>query len=174
MTAGSVARPSSWLAGALAAMLPPPLPTLAGALLWGVAMGAGAIFALVLENWENPDNIRIVAAFFAAGGFVAFPFAIALARFLSFRRSPEAAFAAAFLSIGLATACATAAIYALDYRAYYAEWHADTLTRTWILQFVHTGAVAAYQFAVLGLRLYFPFGFVALLVASFWFMRLAR
>ena len=46
--------------------------------------------------------------------------------------------------------------------------------RIWFLQFAHTIAAALYQFAVLGLRLFFPVGFVALLVASFWFARRAR
>ena len=68
----------------------------------------------------------------------------------------------------------TGGLYALDYRAYYAEWHADTFTRIWFLQFAHTIAAALYQFAVLGLRLFFPVGFAALLVASFWFARRAR
>jgi hypothetical protein len=35
-------------------------------------------------------------------------------------------------------------------------------------------AAAFYQFAVIGLRLYFPFGVVALLAASAWFARRAR
>ena len=46
--------------------------------------------------------------------------------------------------------------------------------RIWFLQFTHTIAAALYQFAVLGLRLFFPFGFVALFVASFWFARRVR
>ena len=35
-------------------------------------------------------------------------------------------------------------------------------TITWSFQFVHTLATAFYQFVVLGMRLYFPLGFVAL------------
>lgn len=170
----SGAKGSSWLSDALARALPPLLPTLGGAVLWGAAMGASALAVLVLENWETPQKIRAVAALFALGGAVAFPFALALARFLSWRRRPEVAFAAAFLSFAFATACVTGGLFALQYREYYAEWHAEPFTRIWFLQFVHTIAAALYQFAVLGLRLFFPFGFLCLLAASAWFARRAR
>jgi hypothetical protein len=150
------------------------VPTLGGALLWAIAMGAGALLVLVLERWETPWKIRTVAALFALGGFVAFPFGLMLARLLSHNRRPEVAFAAAFLCLASVTACATGAFYALGYRAYYAEWHADLFSRIWFLQFTHTIAAALYQFAVLGLRLFFPFGFIALIAASAWFARSAR
>jgi hypothetical protein len=143
-------------------------------LLWGVAMGASALLMLVLENWETPQKIRTVTALFALGGAAAFPLGLTLARFLSYRRRRETAFAVAFLSLAAATAAVTAGLFALQYRDYYAEWHADTFTRIWFLQFAYTIAAALYQFAVLGLRLFFPLGFIALLVASFWFARRAR
>lgn len=145
-----------------------------GALLWGGAMGASALSILVSENWETAQKIRSVAALFALSGVVAFPLGLVLARFLAHRQRREAAFAAAFLSLALATVCVTAGFFALQYRDYYSEWHADVFTRIWFLQFAHTIAAALYQFAVLGLRLFFPVGFVALLVASFWFARRAR
>ena len=78
------------------------------------------------------------------------------------------------MSLAVATVAVTAGFFALQYRDYYAEWHAEAFTRIWFLQFAHTLAAALYQFAVLGLRLFFPLGFVALLVASFWFARRAR
>lgn len=174
MTTVSAAKHRSWLSGALAGALPPVLPALGGAMLWGAAMGACALMMLVLENWETPHKIRTVAALFALGGALAFPFGLILARFLSHRRPRDTAFAAAFLSFAFATACITGALYALDYRTYYSQWHADTFTRIWFLQFAHTFAAALYQFAVLGLRLFFPFGFICLLVVSAWFARHAR
>ena len=143
-------------------------------LLWGIAMGASALTMLMLENWETPQKIRTVTVLFALGGAAAFPFGLTLARFLSYQRQRETAFAAAFLSFALATAAVTAGLFALQYRTYYAEWHADAFTRIWFFQFAYTIAAAFYQFAVLGLRLFFPFGFVALLVASLWFTRSAR
>jgi len=166
-------RPS-WLSGALAAALPPLLPTLAGMLAWCAAMGASALGVLLLDDWETPQKIRTVAALFALGGAVAFPFGLILARFLAFRKQREVAFAVGFLSLALVTACATGGLFALQYREYYAEWHADPFTRIWFLQFAHTIGGALYQFAVLGLRLFFPIGFAALLLASFWFARRAR
>jgi hypothetical protein len=169
----SDARPS-WLAGALSRALPPLLPTLAGMLFWGIAMGASALLMLVLENWETPQKIRTVTALFALGGAVAFPLGLILARFLSYRRRRETAFAAAFLSLALATVGVTAGLFALQYRDYYAQWHADTFTRIWFLQFAYTIAAALYQFSVLGLRLFFPLGFIALIAASLWFARRAR
>lgn len=173
-TVPTTRRASSWLAGALASALPPLLQSIGGALLWGMAMGASALMMLVVENWESPEKIRTVAALFAIGGAIAFPFGLILARFLSYRRTPQAAFAAAFLSLAAVTAAATGGLYALDYRAYYAEWHAEVFSRIWFLQFIHTIAAALYQFAVLGFRLFFPVGFLALLVASAWFARRAR
>jgi hypothetical protein len=170
----SATKHRSWLSGALAAALPPFLPMLAGMLAWGIAMGASALGVLLFENWETPQKIRTVTALFALGGAVAFPFGLILARFLAYRRQREVAFAVAFLSFAFATACVTGGLFALQYREYYAEWHADAFTRIWFLQFIHTVAAALYQFAVLGLRLFFPVGFVALLLASFWFARRPR
>ncbi|WP_348785080.1 hypothetical protein [Mesorhizobium sp. KR9-304] len=143
-------------------------------LLWGTVMGASALMALVLADWETPQKIRTVTALFALGGIVAFPLGLIPARFLSYRRQGETMFAAAFLSLAFATVCVTAGFFALQYRDYYAEWHADAFTRIWFLQFAHTFAAALYQFAVLGLRLFFPLGFAALLIASFWFARRMR
>jgi hypothetical protein len=167
-------RQPNWLIGALAGALPPIWSTLAGAVAWGAAMGASALLVLALAHWETPQKMRMVVAVFAAGGALGFPFGLILARFLSHRRGRETAFAAAFLSLAAMTVCATAGIFALDYRAYYAEWHEDPLTRIWFFQFAFTVAAAFYQFAALGLRLYFPIGFIALAIVSIWFARSVR
>ncbi len=137
-------------------------------------MGASALAVLLMDDWATPLKIRTVVAVFAAGGAFAFPFGLAVARFLSYRRSRQTAFAAAFVSLAAATAVSVGALYALDYRSYYAVWHAEPLTRPWFFQFVFTFIVAYYQFAVLGLRLFFPIGFLALVVASAWFAARAR
>ncbi|MCA0057672.1 hypothetical protein, partial [Mesorhizobium sp. B261B1A] len=86
----------------------------------------------------------------------------------------HAACAAACGGLAAATIGLTAGLYALQYRSYYAAWHAPTFTLTWGLQFVFTMAVALYQFVVLGIRLYFPIGFLALFAASLWFARRRR
>ena len=46
--------------------------------------------------------------------------------------------------------------------------------RRWISGIVFTVAAGVYQFAVLGIRLFFPVGFGALLGASLWFARTRR
>lgn len=163
-----------WLRGALTKAPPPLQLTFAGAMLWGMIMFASAATVLVWDNWQTPYRIRTIATFFAIGGFAAFPIGLILARFLSHRRRPETAFAAAFVSLAATSFVAIGGLFALEYRSYYAEWHADTLTRVWFFQFVFTIAAALYQFAVLGLRLFFPVGFIALIAASVGFARQAR
>jgi hypothetical protein len=145
-----------------------------GALLWGVAMGASAYANLLLDAWETPAKLRFVAVLFAAGGALSFPLGLFLARFLSEGRRPDVSFAAALLCFAAATAAVTATLYAIQYRSYYSAWHAEAFTITWVFQLVFTTLAALYQFAVLGVRLFFPFGFLALLAAAFWFIRSSR
>ena len=137
----------------------------------GRVTGICALTSLMLDDWQTPGKIRSVVVLFALGGAVAFPFGIFLARLVSLGRQAETAFAAAFLALTVTTLAATAGLFGLQYREYYAQWHADAFTWIWFLQFTHTLAAALYQFAVLGLRLYFPLGFVALLAASLAFAR---
>ncbi len=167
-------KPRRRLGETISQALPPLFPTLAGALLWGLAMGSSALATLMLAAWETPYNVRVVIVLFAIGGAVAFPFGLFLARLLSIAERRERAFAAMLLSLAFTTLAVTSGLFALQYRSYYAEWHADAFSRIWFLQFAHTVAAAIDQFAVLGLRLYSPFGFVALLAASAWFARRAR
>lgn len=154
------------------------MPTLGtalfGALLWALTMGASALVNLFLDDWETPAKIRIVTMLFAAGGALAFPVGLFTARLVSLERRWEVAFAAAFVCLIAATIGLTGGLFALQYRTYYATWHAPAFTYTWALQFVFTTLIALYQFVVLGIRLYFPLGFVALFAASFWFARQRR
>lgn len=145
-----------------------------GSAIWGLSMGTSALLALLLDRWETPVLVRTIVVLFALGGAFAFPIGWTMARLLSRGRPPETALAAAFVSLGVATIGVTALLYALQYRSYYAEWHAVPFTITWAFQFVFTGLVALYQFAVLGLRLYFPVGFVALFAAALWFAARSR
>nr|WP_027051643.1 hypothetical protein [Mesorhizobium erdmanii] len=140
-----------------------------GSLLWAVAMGASALVNLLLDNWVTPDKIRTVSLLFAGGGALAFPVGVFAARLVSLARGPEVAFASAMVCLAAATIGLTAGLYALQYRSYYAEWHAPVFTLTWGFQLAFTMAVALYQFVVLGIRLYFPLGFIALAAVSLWF-----
>ncbi|TPM02047.1 hypothetical protein [Mesorhizobium sp. B2-3-10] len=147
---------------------------LLGALLWAAAMGASALVNLLLDNWVTPGKIRTVSLLFAVGGALAFPVGLFAARLVSLGRGREVAFAAIFVGLAAATIGLTALLYALQYRSYYAEWHAPVFTFTWGFQLAFTMAVASYQFVVLGIRLYFPLGFVALFAVSLWFARQQR
>lgn len=148
--------------------------TLVGSALWALAMGASALSSLLFDHWETPGRVRAVVGLFALGGAAAFPLSLTVACLMSRGRGTEAAFAAAFVSLAATTVAVTALLYALQYRSYYAEWHAEAFTLTWAFQFVFTGLVALYQFAVLGIRLYFPVGLTALFAAALWFARSSR
>jgi hypothetical protein len=147
---------------------------LTGACLWSLAMAISAGNRLYGYGWQDSDRIRMAVGLYLVGGLLAFPIAFWVARMLSLDRPRQTAFASFFVALGIVTIGLVAAIFALQYRIYYAEWHADAFTKTWMLQFTFTTAGALYQFAVLGLRLFVPLGPLALLVAAFWFARLPR
>ncbi|MDW6022683.1 hypothetical protein SAZ10_13045 [Mesorhizobium sp. BAC0120] len=148
--------------------------TVAGAGCWAAVMGISALAGLWARGWHTPGSFVSVVLLFALGAAIAFPVALTAARFVSLGCSAETAFAAAFLALSLATVGVTSALFALQYRQYYAAWHADFLTITWCFQLVFTMLTALVQFAVLGTRLFFPLGFLALFLASLWFVRQPR
>lgn len=153
---------------------PPWKHALPGALIWAVLMSLSATLNLIAEGWQSSDSIRDVALVFAAGGAVAFPLGVTAATLVSRGRRAETRFAAAFLALVVATIGATTAIYALEYRVYYAQWHAAAFSVTWTFQLVFTSLVSTVQFAVSGLPLYFPVGFLAVPLAALWFARQPR
>jgi hypothetical protein len=154
--------------------LPPLATTLAGSVCWALVMAASAVVTLWSQGWQTPEKYLAVVLLFAVGAALAFPVGLTAARFIAIDRSAETAFAAAFLGFALATVGITAALFALDYRQYYATWHDNFLTIRWVFELVFTTLGALVQFAVLGLRLYFPVGFIALFVAGIWFVRSSR
>lgn len=137
-------------------------------------MGASALVNLLLDAWVTPAKIRTVALLFAGGGALAFPVGLFLARLVSLGRHWQVALAAGFVCLLAATLAFTGGLFALQYRSYYAEWHAPAFSLTWTFQLVFTMLTALYQFVVLGIRLYFPLGFIALAAASIWFARQRR
>jgi hypothetical protein len=144
----------------------------AGAVLWALVMGASAWLKLDMEGWQTSASIRSVVLIFFAGGLIAFPLALAVAVLVSPR--PQARFSAALIALTAFSAGASAAIYGLQYRLYYSQWHGEPFSVGWTYQTVFTFAAGVYQFLVLGLRLYFPLGFLALFAASYWFARRVR
>ncbi|MFC5583642.1 hypothetical protein ACFPOD_00825 [Nitratireductor kimnyeongensis] len=147
--------------------LPSPARALTGALFWGALMGVNMLAFLCARGWQTLPQVAALTSIFALGAALAFPVGHTFQALLARKSGPEVRFAAAFVSFALTTICITAALYALQYRAYYAQWHGDPLSVRWILQFVFTTAGAVYQFAVIGLRVYFPWGLAALFALSY-------
>lgn len=159
-------------------MRPQPLSTLStrpafptrlwifGAPAWGAAMAFSALAGLFLRFRLETSHLPALLLLYFAGGLVAWIVALPLARPFMGHRLVERRFAAMFLALTVATVLVTAGFFALDYRSFYAQWHAPFGTRVWAFQFVFTSASAAYQFLVLGLRLYLPFGLMLLVGAS--------
>lgn len=150
----------------LAEAVPPLAQALAGAPAWGLLMAASAAASLWLRDWQTPGLFWTVSVLFAVGGALAFAPGLFAARLFGLGRGREVAFAAAFLSMSVMTIGVTALVFAVIYRSYYAQWHADTFSLTWTFQLVFTTAGAVAQFAALGVRMYFPLGFAALLAFS--------
>ncbi len=146
----------------------PPLSTACfGSLAWAAAMAASAVFSLWLADRLGAPSLPAIAILFAIGGLAAFVPAMTLANLLG-RKRGERRFAATFFSLSVATIGITAMLYALHFRYYFSQWHADPFTVRWAFEFAFTIAAALYQFAVLGMRLYFPLGLIALFAFSFW------
>lgn len=143
----------------------------AGAVLWAGAMGLSAWLGLWRLDWQSGKRIADVAQLFFFCGLAAFPLATWLSAWLARRWSAEQRFAIAFLALAVTTIGLTAVVYAIQYRLYYSEWHDHPFTMRWVFEVGFTTLAAMYQFAVTGMRLYFPLGFAALLLAGFWFAR---
>jgi hypothetical protein len=143
-------------------------------LLWAAATAASAVLNLALDHWATPAKIRIVVMLFAVGGALAFAPGLFAARLLSLGRGPEVAFAAAFVCLLASTVGVTSFVFGLQFRLYFADWHEPVTSHLGLNEFVFTVAAGAIQFFILGVRLYFPFGFAALLLFSLWFARQAR
>ncbi|MCI5075445.1 hypothetical protein [Oricola sp.] len=131
-----------------------------------------ALTSLTLE-YGRPIDGRVFAllAVYFAGGFagclLAWPFIL----WVRNRSSLTVSIVFAAFALTGFTLASTAAVLALDYRAYYAQWHSEVLSKVWLYQQVFTALGSTYQFAVIGIRLYWPLGVVALVPASWWLAR---
>jgi hypothetical protein len=137
-------------------------------------MAGSALGALYLRNGLLTSHLPELTTVYFLGGMLAWPFMLPLARLLARGRRLEARFAAFFLTLSLGTIAMTAFLFAMDYRWFYARWHAPFGTLVWAFQFAFTSASAVYQFAVLGLGLFLPLGFLCLLAASLYLARHMR
>lgn len=150
----------------LAASIPPLGLWLLGAPAWGAAMALSCQLAMWMLHWTPYAHRDQLLLLFLAGGVLGWLTAQPLVRFVSLDRPPETRFAAGFLFLALGTVAFTAFLFAMQYRTFYAQWHAPFGTRIWAFQFVFTAASAVFQFCVLGLRLFLPFGLLFLVAAS--------
>ena len=146
---------------------------MAGTLAWSAIM-AGSAFVWLLW-WQRQDaTTPTVIAVFAVGAALAFPVALVTMRMIALGRSAETRLAASLGSLAVWTVLGVAFVFSMQYRAYYAQWHEPFPSVPWFFQLAFTGAAAVYQFAVLGMRMFFPLGFVALGAASLWLARQMR
>lgn len=138
-----------------------------------MSMAASAIFARWIYEQTAPASLQSIAILFAAGGFAAFVPALVVARLIPSHR-PESAFAIAFIAFVAATIFFTGLVFGLFYRLDLVEDHSDPFTWQWLVGWAFRIAASIYQFAVLGLRLYFPIGLIALFAVSFWHAKRSR
>ncbi|MBW8447479.1 MAG: hypothetical protein K0M49_17795 [Arenimonas sp.] len=167
-------RSASGLRARLAASRPPVAEWLIGGLVWGGLITLCIILSTYgLHRLPTAHRATVLALYFsgAALGWIA---ALPLIRFAGHSRPQETRFAAAFLFLAGGTAAFTALLFALQYRHFYAQWHEPFGTRIWLFQFAFTSASAVYQFAVLGIRNYLPFGLILLIGASILHARRSR
>ncbi|NWJ26457.1 hypothetical protein [Rhizobium sp. RM] len=137
-----------------------------GAVAWGICSSATASLGLYLQNRLETDNFLTIAVLFFVGGLLGW--LVAAAAFCVVpSASPNAIrFGTAFILVAISTCLATALIFALQYRVFYAQWHAPVFSRIWFFQQLFTSLGAIYQFSVIGLRLYFPYALLPILLAS--------
>ncbi|THV25015.1 hypothetical protein [Peteryoungia ipomoeae] len=151
-------RPKPRLPAALIA----PRRLIVGALAWGLAMAISLLASVLVLGRDMGSHNGALAMLYAAGGFLGWLIALPLIHVITRSRAPSVVLSAWLLILGLSTLAATAALFAVHYRIFYAHWHAPAFTRVWIYQQIFTGASAAYQFAVTGLRHFLPVGLLLL------------
>lgn len=158
----------------VALALPTTPALLLGTPAWAVAMAASAAVWLALGDRLSTSRTGAILLVFAVGGALAFPAALYVTRLVAPPGHRERRFAAAFAAFGLCSVLGVAFVFSMQYRIYYAQWHEPFPSVVWAFQFVFTGAAAVYQFAVLGARMFFPAGLIALFLVSLWQARQVR
>lgn len=136
---------------------------------WGLAMTTSAALNLYFLNQSYELRTKLLLMIFFSGGLFGFMLTGAALRFSPSKWKASQRFSAAFLTLLLLTIGFTALIFALHFRIYFAQWHDDQLSIRLVFETAFTLMSAVYQFLVLGLRLYLPVGFIALLGASWAF-----
>lgn len=122
---------------------------------WGAACALLLLVALFQsERFDTFHRVSLLIVF-GTGGAAGWIIASLLFSVIRTRiRNGLAQFLLACLLLAGATLFVTSGLFALHYRSFYAQWHAEAFTRDWILQFIFTSASAAYQFLIVGTRLF--------------------
>ncbi|MCC2112045.1 MAG: hypothetical protein KDJ16_08440 [Hyphomicrobiales bacterium] len=142
---------------------------------YGAALTAAVALDIALLGHAFGGRVASVIALFGAAGLVAGFLAWPVAEFVVGRQRPATArFAAMVVGLAFLTPGIAALIYFLQYRTYFAAFHDEAFTIIWVYQVLFTGAAAAFQFAVAGLRLLTPFGLVVLIMSGIAFARSGR
>lgn len=144
-----------------------------GSLAWALAMGCAAFVGGLWFGWAPGTPLLLIVWAYARGAVLAFAPALFVTRFVFLGQSHWRAVVLVLVLAGL-TLGLTAGLIALEYRDYFSQWHAPFASRIWMWQQFYTFAGSAYQFAVVGLRLYWPLGPVLLIGFSLWANRLAH
>jgi hypothetical protein len=137
-------------------------------------MAVSALTALYLRNGLLTSHLTALTLVYFFGGVLSWLVMVPFTERFAGQRPPSARFAAFFLALSLGAVAMTAFLFAMDYRWFYARWHAPFGSLVWAFQFLFTGASAVYQFAVLGLTLFLPFGLFFLIAASTYLARRKR
>ncbi|WP_260901969.1 hypothetical protein [Chelativorans salis] len=130
-------------------------------------MGASALAGIA--HWVDHSRVATITLTFTLGAALAFPTALYPACQMARRFDTGRRFACFFLALGVATVGFTALVFAFQYVASVASWHEGVSLHDLADWLLFTTATALYQFAVLGLRLYFPYGLLALFAFGLWF-----
>ena len=147
------------------------------AFAWALAIALSVFSALLSSGWRlAPPMIPVVLLFFLAAlpaGYLGWQSATLYARNTRNAHGGQK-FSALVVALIFWSGLLTALLFALQYRQYYAAAHFPAFTIGWIFQFVFTGVAAFYLFAVQGMRLFLPFGVIALFSAGIVFARWSR
>ena len=135
-------------------------------ILWGLAMTFSALASLWFSNGWETSHLTHIIILVLFSSILAYPLARLALHVLDRKKRFETQLAGSFLFLSVATVGLTAAAYSLDYWSFYVQWHGPAFSRLWVWQFFFTNLGELYQFAVMGLKLYLPIGFLFLVLAS--------
>lgn len=135
-------------------------------ILWGVAMTFSTLTSLWFSTGWQTSHLAKIIILVLFSSILAYPLARFALYILDRKKRFETQLAGSFFCLTIATVGMTAAAYSLNYWNFYVQWHGPTFSKIWIWQFFFTNLGALYQFAVIGLKFYLPFGIIFLTLAS--------